>query len=62
MSNLPFSPGQQVEIIIIAENPPTENLTSRFKKLLKETQALHEESPLSEEDIQTEIDAYRRGE
>ena len=61
LSDLPFFPGQQVEVIVIAENPENESLTVRFKQLLKETQAIHAESPLTEEDIQAEIDAYRRG-
>jgi hypothetical protein len=62
LSDLPFSPGQRVEVIVIAENEQPESLTSRFQQLLKETQAIHGISPLTEEDIQTEIEAYRRGE
>ncbi|MFB6276690.1 MAG: hypothetical protein ABEI32_11185 [Halothece sp.] len=62
LSDLPFSPGQRVEVIVIAENEQPESLTSRFQQLLKETQAIHAISPLTEEDIQTEIEAYRRGE
>mgnify|MGYP003564680417 CR=1 FL=1 len=46
LSDLPFSPGQRVEVIVIAENHENESLTARFKQLLKETQAIHAESPM----------------
>lgn len=42
-------------------NPKTE-LGKKFQELLKETQALHADNPLTEEEIAAEIDAYRRGE
>lgn len=61
LSDLPFSPGQRVEVIVIAENSETESLTHRFQELLQETQAIHAISPLTEEEIQQEIDAYRQG-
>jgi hypothetical protein len=62
LSDLPFSPGQRVEVILIAENEESESLTHRFEQLLKETQAIHAASPLTAEEIQREIEAYRRGE
>lgn len=62
LSDLPFSPGQRVEVILIAENEESERLTHRFAQLLKETQAIHAASPLTTEEIQAEIEAYRRGE
>ena len=37
-------------------------LVEEFKQLLKETQALHADNPLTEEEIAAEIEAYRRGE
>jgi len=56
-SALPFSPGQRVEVILIAENEESERLTHRFAQLLKETQAIHATSPLTAEEIQAEIEA-----
>lgn len=62
LSDLPFSSGQRVEVIVIAENEESEHLSHRFAQLLKETQAIHASSPLTAKEIQAEIEAYRRGE
>ena len=62
LSDLPFSSGQRVEVIVIAENEQSESLSHRFGQLLKETQAIHATYPLTAEEIQAEIEAYRRGE
>ncbi|MGI0480165.1 hypothetical protein ACN4EE_05165 [Geminocystis sp. CENA526] len=37
-------------------------LAEKFKQLCAETQALFTDNPITEEEIQREIDAYRRGE
>lgn len=37
-------------------------LAEEFKRLCEETQALHADNPLTEEEIAAEIEAYRRGE
>lgn len=37
-------------------------LVEKFKQLCAETQALFADNPITEEEIQAEIDAYRRGE
>jgi hypothetical protein len=37
-------------------------LGEEMRQLFKETQAIHADNPLTEEEIQAEIDAYRRGE
>ncbi|MBR8828426.1 MAG: hypothetical protein DSM107014_11100 [Gomphosphaeria aponina SAG 52.96 = DSM 107014] len=37
-------------------------LAKRFKQLCEETQELYKDNPIAEEEIQAEIDAYRRGE
>lgn len=44
-----------------AEYQPKTELGKKFQKLLKETQALHADRPLTEAEIAAEIDAYRRG-
>jgi len=62
LSDLPFSTGQRVEVIVIAEEDEPASLTHRFQQLLQETQAIHVLSPLTEEEMQAEIEAYRRGE
>lgn len=62
LSDLPFQPGQRVEVIILAENNDRAALTQKLRELFKETQALHVDNPMTEEEIAAEIDAYRRGE
>ena len=37
-------------------------LTEKFNQLCEDTQNLFIENPITEEEIQAEIDAYRRGE
>ena len=46
----------------LAEYRPKTELGKKFQELLKDTQALHADRPLTEEEIAAEIDAYRRGE
>ncbi|MGB8700354.1 MAG: hypothetical protein WCD18_13135 [Thermosynechococcaceae cyanobacterium] len=62
LSGLPFKPGQRVEIIIIEEGKEREALVSNLQQLFKETQALHQDNPLTDDEIVAEIEAYRRGE
>ncbi|MFB2833686.1 hypothetical protein [Floridanema evergladense] len=62
LSDLPFQSGQRVEVIILAENNQKTSLAQKMQELLKETQALHSDRPLTEAEIEAEIEAYRRGE
>lgn len=43
-------------------NRHTEKLAANFDLLCQETSALHTNNPITNEEIQAEIDAYRRGE
>ena len=43
-------------------DPQSQALAEDFSKLCEETQALHADRPLTEEEISQEIAAYRRGE
>ena len=62
LSDLPFKPGQRVEVIILAEDNERAIWVQRLQALLKETQALHADHPMTNEEIAAEIEAYRRGE
>jgi hypothetical protein len=62
LSDLPFQPGQRVKVIILAEDNERVALAQRLQVLFKETQALHADNPMTEEEIAAEIEAYRRGE
>ncbi|BDA71310.1 hypothetical protein RIVM261_054700 [Rivularia sp. IAM M-261] len=61
LSGLPFKPGQRVEVIVLAEDFERETLAEKLRQLLKETQALHQDNPLTDEEIAAEIEAYRQG-
>lgn len=43
-------------------DPQRQELAQEFTQLCKETQALHADRPLTDAEIQEEINAYRRGE
>lgn len=45
-----------------SQDNPRAKLAEKFRELCRETQELHADNPLTEEDIAAEIDAYRRGE
>jgi hypothetical protein len=60
LSGLPVSKGQKLEIVIIADNLPEKELPN-IRELLDETQANPVAKTITEEDIKSEIDAYRRG-
>ena len=62
LSDLPFEKGEQVEVIIISKNKNKDKSIVELKQLFKETQDLHQDNPLSEEEIQSEIDAVRQEE
>ena len=62
LSDLPFQAGQRVEIIILAEDNQRSALVQQLQALFKETQTLHADNPMTEEEIAAEIGAYRRGE
>lgn len=50
------SEAQQCDI-----SPEEREAIAQLKTLLKETQALHADDPLTEEEIAAEIDVYRQG-
>ena len=58
-SNLPFQPGQYVEVLFLAYDESRAAAVQELKALLKETQSLSQIQALSEDDIVAEIAAYR---
>ena len=61
LSNVPFAPGQQVEIVVLAREKDTVDRTRELRDLFKMTQSLPQAQALSEEDIAQEVEAYRSG-
>lgn len=60
LSNLPFSEGQEVEVVVVAKDE-MDTRARQLKDLLKTTQGLPNAQTLTEEDIAREVDAYRNG-
>ncbi len=63
LSDLPFRPGQRVEVVLIAEEVEAARAVrvAEFKALFQATQALPQAQAISEDDIAAEIAAYRAG-
>lgn len=61
--DLPFRPGQRVEVVLIAEEVEAARAARRaeFKALFETTQALPHARAISEDDIAAEVAAYRAG-
>lgn len=59
LSDLPFPPGQRVEVVMIAEEAQPGRTAAELRRLLKETQALPAARRTSDEQLAEEIAAYR---
>ena len=60
LSDLPFSEGDEVEVVVVAKDGMDARVR-QLKDLLKVTQSLPQVQTLSEEDITREVEAYRNG-
>ncbi len=60
LSDLPFSEGQEVEVVVVAK-AEMETRVRELKDLLKATQSLPHVQTLTDEDITREVEAYRNG-
>ena len=61
LSDLPFQPGQVVEILVLAQASDRALVLSRLDQLLQSCQALPQVQELTDDEIAAEIDAYRKG-
>ncbi len=59
LKDLPFEPGQRVEVLLISQPQVDESASQEFRALLKETQALPQLRALSDAEIAAEIAVYR---
>ncbi|MBD2776759.1 hypothetical protein [Iningainema tapete] len=62
LSDLPFPPGQRVELIILAEDNPRTEISNKVRNLFDKTQAIPGVQDITEAEIALEIEAHRRGE
>ena len=60
LSDLPFRPGQRVEVVLLATDDDLTNSIQELQTLLKTTQGLPQAQTISEDEIAAEIEAYRR--
>lgn len=60
LTNVPFSAGQRVEVLMVQDESP-DRLAEELGTLMKETQTLPQIKALSETEIREEIQAYRAG-
>ena len=60
LKNLPFSIGDEVEIVILGKEK-TEVDAHKLKSLFRETQAMPQLKSISDEEIETEIMEFRSG-
>ncbi len=61
LSDVPFQPGQQVEVVVLAEEGQSGNLVRELREVLQVTQELPQAQAVSEDEIAAEIAAYRAG-
>ncbi len=59
LSDVPFQPGQRVEVVVLAEEGQSVNLVRELREVLQMTQTLPQAKALSEDEIAAEIAAYR---
>ena len=61
LSDVPFQPGQRVEVVLLAEEERPAARVQELRALFKATQALPQAQVITEEEIAAEIAAYRAG-
>ncbi|OLE55736.1 MAG: hypothetical protein AUG51_02060 [Acidobacteria bacterium 13_1_20CM_3_53_8] len=61
LSDVPFRPGQQVEIVVLAADEDNLARVRELKDLLRATQSLPQAQALTEDDIMREVEVYRSG-
>lgn len=60
LENVPFEPGERVEVVLLAAEQAETEEQSQMKALFRETQDLPQSRTITEEEIAAEIDAYRK--
>jgi len=61
LKDIPFRPGEQIEILLIGVEDQPRALSDEFRMLSAKTQELPQIQALTESDILAEIAAYRQG-
>jgi hypothetical protein len=61
LSDVPFQPGQIVEVLVLAQDADQTHSLHQLDMLLQRTQALPQVQALTDDEIATEIATYRNG-
>ena len=61
LSDVPFAPGQRVEVLVVEADAPGADTLEELRAALKSTQSLPEARSMSDEEIAAEVEAYRSG-
>ncbi|HEX6287830.1 MAG TPA: hypothetical protein VFZ66_01495 [Herpetosiphonaceae bacterium] len=61
LNDVPFQPGQRVEVLVLTTGETDPAAVQELQALLAETQALPQIQALTDDDIAAEIAAYRDG-
>jgi hypothetical protein len=60
LDNLPYQPGQEVEVVVYAKDEMPSRM-AKWRTLLNETQALPQTRQITDDEIEAEIEAFREG-
>ena len=61
LDDLPFTPGQRLEVLVLAASSSSDQNEADPSRLFRETQVLPQVMALTDDDIAAEIAAYRKG-
>lgn len=61
LTDVPFQPGERVEVLLLTSETTDRDMSQELTLLFKETQSLLQIRVLSDEDIAAEVAAYRNG-
>jgi hypothetical protein len=60
LDNLPYQPGQKVEVVVYAKDEMSSRM-AKWRTLLNETQALPQTGQITDDEIEAEIEAFWEG-
>jgi hypothetical protein len=61
LSDIPFSSGQRIEVVLRAAEGDIDKQLKELKDVLKATQGLPQAQIITEQEIAEEVDSFRRG-
>ena len=59
LHGLPFNEGTLVEVLVVDQSRPRQQLANDWRELIRHVQGLPQTQEISDEDIRAEIETYR---